>query len=119
MSDDTTDEADTLSGDEAAAFLTSDDELTHTATVAGRDVDLVVEEVDLDEVRELNEQLQAGELTERDVIDTYLLAPDVDTGAIGVSKRDDLFVGINEAWRGGDRYDDAEAAIETPDEGNG
>lgn len=119
MSDDTTSDGDPLSGDEAAAFLTSTEHVSGTVDVAGREIELTVREVDLAEVREIDQAMQAGERTEQDIINEYLVEPDVNVDNLGIAKRHDLYVGINRVWMGGDVYDAAEAAMELPDEGNG
>jgi len=101
----------------SAAALRETEELDGTW---GDDYPLVVEEPTLGELESLEENLgeDAGEeAVIREMVNRYLLEPEVDASEVAVSKLRPLFEGMQEAFRGADAFEDAEAEMPL-DEGN-
>lgn len=107
--------------DDAARALESRDTLTGTFDLGGDEYPLEVREPTLDELEELEAGLadQADEVEAiREMVDQYLLAPEVQPGDVGISKLRALFGGMREAWEAGEAFDEARAEMPL-DEGNG
>lgn len=97
---------DRLSGDEAAAFLTTSDTVTDVVEFGdGTNIEIVAEAPTNGELQHYDEQLRAGEVTEGEVVDKFLVEPDVDVDAIPVDKLSQLLRGIQRAWMGSDLVD--------------
>jgi len=107
--------------DDAARALETRDTLRGTFEIGGEEYPLEVQEPTLGELDELEADLgeEAGEEELiRELIDRYLVRPEVDADDTGISKLRPLFEGMQAAFQGGDVFDDAEAAMPLDDEGN-
>ena len=81
---------------------------------------LVVEEPTLGELEDLEDDLDEDADEEdliQEMVDRYLLEPEVEPSEVAVSKLRPLFEGMQEAFQGADAFEDAESEMPL-DEGN-
>ena len=100
--------------EDAARALETRETLEGTFTVGGETYPLVVEEPTLGELEELEDDLGEDadeEAVIRRMIENYLVDPEVDPDAMGVSKLRPLFEGMQEAFQNGEAFEAAEAEM--------
>jgi hypothetical protein len=107
--------------EDAARALESRETLRGSFSIADDHYPLEVQEPTLGELDELEAELGADAGEEeliRELIDRYLVRPEIDATDTGISKLRPLFEGMQDAFQGGDVFDDAEDAMPL-DQGNG
>ena len=106
--------------EDAQRALETREKLENTFQLNGQEYPLKVQEPTLGELDDIEAGLgdDADEETViREVIDRYLLEPEIDPDAMGVSKLRPLFEGMQEAFQNGEAISNAEAEMPL-DEGN-
>ena len=121
MSDtDSTDNEQRTDYEDARRALETREKLEDTFEVNGQEYPLEVQEPTLGELEDLEDDLGEDADEEeliQEMIDRYLLMPEVDPAEMGVSKLRPLFEGMQAAFQGGDTFEAAEAEMPL-DEGN-
>lgn len=100
--------------EDAARALESRETLRGTFEVGEETYPLEIQEPTLGELDELEAELdpEAGEEELiRELTDRYLVRPEIDSAETGISKLRPLFEGMQDAFQGGDVFDDAEDAM--------
>jgi len=108
--------------DAAAAALTERATFEGTVEVDGQVLPIRVAEPQLGELEEIEEELpeDAEEVdAAREMIDRYLIRPEIDAGDLGLTRAMALFVAMRETWQQADAFDEARAEMPLDDEGNG
>ena len=106
--------------EDAARALETRETLEGTFSIKGETYPLVVEEPTLGELEDLEDDLDEDadeEAVIREMVENYLVDPEVNANAVGVSKLRPLFEGMQEAFQDGDAFEAAEAEMPL-DEGN-
>lgn len=115
-----------MSGDDpafedAAAALTERATFDGSVSVDGQDVPIRVREPELGELEEieagLSEDAEDVDVA-REMIDRYLMRPDIDAGDLGITRALMLFAAMRDTWQQAEAIADARAELEL-DEGNG
>lgn len=100
--------------DETARALTSRDELDGACEINGEAFPIRLREPTIGELEGVENEIGPdGDETDaiREMVDRYLVAPEVAADDIGVSKLFALFGAMRETWQQGDVFDDAEEAM--------
>lgn len=106
--------------DAAARALETRDRLEGSFDLDGVSYDLELQEPTLGELEEIEEDLAAGDdevEAIRQIVDEFLIQPEIDPDDIGVGKLQKLFIGMKETWL--EMGDFEEAREQMPVEGNG
>ena len=107
--------------DEAADLLTDRATFDGTAEIDGQTIPIRVREPTLGELEEIEAELpdDAEEVdAAREMVDEYLLKPDIDATDLGITRAMALFLGMRRTWQQTDTFDDVREELEL-DEGNG
>lgn len=105
---------------EAADLLTEQATFDGVAELEGQKLPIRVREPELGELEELEAELpeDAEEVdVAREMVDEFLIKPEIDPSALGVSRAMSLFLGMRSTWQQADAFEEARAELEI-DQGN-
>jgi hypothetical protein len=106
--------------DDAQRALETRDKLRGSFEIAGDTYPIELREPTLGELEDIDSRLSSGaDESEaiREIVDEFLIAPEIDPDTIGVGKLRSLFVGMRETWMESDDIDAATAEMPL-EEGN-
>jgi hypothetical protein len=105
---------------EAADLLTERATFDGTAELEGQKLPIRVREPELGELEELEAELpeDAEEVdVAREMVDEFLIKPEIDPSTLGVSRAMSLFLGMRSTWQQADAFEEAREALEV-EQGN-
>jgi len=106
---------------DAAAALTERATFDGTVSLDGTRYPIRVQEPQLGELEAIEAELpdDAEEVdAAREMVDRYLLEPDIDASNLGLTRAMALFGAMRETWEQADAFQDAVEAMPLDDEGN-
>jgi hypothetical protein len=110
-----------VSFEEAADLLTERATFDGVASLNGEKLPIRVREPELGELEEIEaglpEDAEAVDVA-REMIDEYLMQPEIDTSSLGITRALALFTAMQQTWQQADAFEEAQQLMEL-DEGNG
>lgn len=114
--------SDTPDFEETAAVLTDRATFDGEVEIDGQILPIRVREPELGELEAIEQELpdDAEEVdAAREMIDRYLIRPEIDAGDLGITRAMALFVAMRESWQQADAFEAATDEMPLDDEGNG
>lgn len=106
---------------DAAAALTERATFDGTVELGGQKLPIRVREPELGELEAIEADLpeDAEDVdVAREMIDEYLVRPDINPGELGITRALALFTGMRNTWQQSEAFEEARAELELDEEGN-